>query len=507
MQVSKVYSCFNDGTGAVLSEIEVSVTPGIPTFSVLGLCDSSIREAQGRLQSALAVSGFKMPKGHVTVSISPAYMKKSGSGFDLPMALGILFASSQLPEPPGKRVYAEGELSLRGEIKATPGSVMRLVGIKDENFDIMMIPEEERTSASCAGFAGALVSDLAGVRSVFGIGGYSEEILTPDGLVQDDEDAVDISLLKGQEKAKRAVVLSAAGFHNILLVGSPGSGKTMAGRILKGLLPPLYPDEISEVYALTEAVEGEGTGPSRTRPFRYAGPAITVSGLMGSTVNLSPGELALANHGVLLADELCEYKTDVIETLRQPLEDREIRLTKNGRTFVYPAGFIFAGTANPCKCGQYLEPGRRCRCTPGARKRYMSKISGPLLDRIDIVSEMTSISGADMASICENRISDETVRVRDAVAECWERQHDRYKAFGKKLLNATVKVENPAEVMRISEKVVEYASNLSEKGFFSARGFTGVLRVARTIADLDGREDVGDRDVSEAAIYRTKLFE
>ena len=507
MQVSKVYSCFNDGTGAVLSEIEVSVTPGIPTFSVLGLCDSSIREAQGRLPSALAISGFKMPKGHVTVSISPAYMKKSGSGFDLPIALGILFASSQLPEPLGKRVYAEGELSLSGEIKATPGSVMRLVSIKDGNFDIRIIPEEERNSAACAGFTGALVTSLSGVRAVFGIEGYHEEILTLDGLVQEEDDAVDISLLKGQEKAKRAIVLSAAGFHNILLVGSPGSGKTMAGRMLKGLLPPLYPEEISEVYALTEAVEGEGTGPKQSRPFRYAGPSISVTGLLGSTVNLAPGELALANHGVLLADELCEYKTEVIEALRQPLEDREIRLTKSGKTFVYPANYIFAGTANPCKCGQYLEPGRRCRCTPGARKRYMSKLSGPLLDRIDIVSEMTSISGADMATICENRLSDETVRLRDVIAECWERQHDRYREIGNRLLNATVRAENPAEVMRIPQDVALYASELSEKGFFSARGFTGVLRVARTIADLDGREDVGKKDVSEAAIYRTKLFE
>ncbi|MBQ5423004.1 MAG: ATP-binding protein, partial [Clostridiales bacterium] len=165
------------------------------------------------------------------------------------------------------------------------------------------------------------------------------------------------------------------------------------------------------------------------------------------------------------------------------------------------------GTANPCKCGMYLEPGRKCRCTPGARKRYMSKLSGPLLDRIDIVSEMTSISGADMASICERTSHDESDRLRDVVAECWSRQHDRYKALGRRLLNATVRSENPAEVMRIPEKVVEFASDLSEKGFFSARGFTGVLRVARTIADLDLRDDVDEGDVSEAAIYRTKLFE
>ena len=506
MQVSKVYSCFNDGTGAVLSEIEVSVTPGIPTFSVLGLCDSSIREAQGRLHSALAVSGFKMPKGHVTVSISPAYMKKSGSGFDLPIALGILFASSQLPEPPGKRVYAEGELSLKGEIKATPGCVKRLVCMRQEGFDIKIIPEEEERSAAVAGYRGALVSSLSEARSVFGLKGYCERVLAF-ACGSQGEDPVDISLLKGQEKAKRAIILSAAGFHNILLVGSPGSGKTMAGRILTGLIPPLYPEEIPEVYALAEAVEGDGAEPTDTRPCRYAGPAISVSGLLGNSSNLAPGELALADHGVLLADELCEYKPEVLEALRQPLEDREIRLTKSGKTFVYPARFIFAGTANPCKCGLYLEPGRKCRCTPGARKRYMGKLSGPLLDRIDIVSEMTSISGADMASICENSISDETVRIRNAVAECWERQHERYRELGCRLLNATVRAENPAEAMRIPQKVAQYASELSEKGFFSARGFTGVLRVARTIADLDGREDVGERDVSEAAIYRTKLFE
>ena len=247
MLVSKVYSCFNDGTGAVLSEIEVSVTPGIPTFSVLGLCDSSIREAYGRLRSALAVAGFKMPKGHVTVSISPAYMKKSGSGFDLPIALGILFASSQIPEPAGKKIYAEGELTLSGEVKATPGCVRRLVCIRDEGLDIKIIPEEEERSAAVAGYKGALVSSLSEARAVFGIEGYTERSFSY-ACGSRDEDPVDISLLKGQEKAKRAVILSAAGFHNILLVGSPGSGKTMAGRILAGLMPPLYPEEIPEVY-------------------------------------------------------------------------------------------------------------------------------------------------------------------------------------------------------------------------------------------------------------------
>ena len=506
MLVSKVYSCFNDGTGAVLAEIEVSVTPGIPTFSVLGLCDSSIREAYGRLRSALAVAGFKMPKGHVTVSISPAYMKKSGSSFDLPIALGILFASSQIPEPAGKKIYAEGELTLSGEVKATPGCVKRLVCMMQEGFDIKIIPDEEERSAAVAGYRGTLVSSLTEAKSVFGIEGYTERSLAY-ACDREEDSTVDISLLKGQEKAKRAIILSAAGFHNILLVGSPGSGKTMAGRILTGLIPPLYPEEIPEVYALAEAIEGDAAEPTDTRPCRYAGPAISVSGLIGSANTLSPGELALADHGVLLADELCEYKPEVLESLRQPLEDREIRLTKNGKTFVYPARFIFAGTANPCKCGMYLEPGRKCRCTPGSRKRYMAKLSGPLLDRIDIISEMTSISGEDMASICDFKGGGESEQVRAQIAGCWAAQHERYKDLGKNLLNATVRTENPAEVMKIPEKVAQYASNLAERGFFSARGFTGILRVARTIADLDGRYEVTEGDISEAAIYRTKLFE
>ena len=506
MLVSKVYSCFNDGTGAVLAEIEVSVTPGIPTFSVLGLCDSSIREAYGRLRSALAVAGFKMPKGHVTVSISPAYMKKSGSSFDLPIALGILFASSQIPEPAGKKIYAEGELTLSGEVKATPGCVKRLVCMMQEGFDIKIIPDEEERSAAVAGYRGTLVSSLTEAKSVFGIEGYTERSLAY-ACDREEDSTVDISLLKGQEKAKRAIILSAAGFHNILLVGSPGSGKTMAGRILTGLIPPLYPEEIPEVYALAEAIEGDAAEPTDTRPCRYAGPAVSVSGLIGSASTLSPGELALADHGVLLADELCEYKPEVLESLRQPLEDREIRLTKNGKTFVYPARFIFAGTANPCKCGMYLEPGRKCRCTPGSRKRYMAKLSGPLLDRIDIISEMTSISGEDMASICDFKGGGESEQVRAQIAGCWAAQHERYKDLGKNLLNATVRTENPAEVMKIPEKVAQYASNLAERGFFSARGFTGILRVARTIADLDGRYEVTEGDISEAAIYRTKLFE
>ena len=540
-RVAKVYSCFNDGMQGVLSEIEVSVSPGIPTFSVIGLCDSSIRESQGRLRSALAGAGFRMPKGHVTVSISPAYLRKSGSGFDLAMAAAILFASGQLHDPGGMKVYAEGELTLTGAVKGTPGAALRLNRLRDEKMDIKLIPKEEVLSARCTGTSAQAVGCLEDLTRLFSVTGYVPLHYLLETLPEEDSEYIDISLLKGQEKTKRALIISASGFHNLLLLGSPGSGKTMAGRILTGILPPLARSEISAAYAVSEAVGVlPGAKLTGTRPCRYIGPQVTTSKLYGSSVKLTPGELTLANNGVLFADEILEYKSEVIESLRQPLEERVVRLTRNGRSYEFPANFIFVGTGNPCKCGMYYEPGHKCRCSPGVRQRYLNKLSGPFLERIDLFSEMHAISGSAMeemygaagrrtsghvlslglsgdsggsaAEISSEPLREheagfhlcakngESIRIRDEVAQCWQRQASRY---GEGIYNATVDAPDLGDIMRIPDDVLRYGSELSQKGFFSARGYSRILRVARTIADMGGRDDVTAADVAEAAVFRT----
>ena len=497
--VARIYSGFARGTDCVISELEVSVTPGIPTFSVIGLCDSSIRESHGRLVSAISSAGFKMPKGHVTINISPAYMRKSGSGFDLAMAMGILFASGQIRFDPESKVYAEGELSLDGSVKGTPGAAMRLNKARNSGFSYILIPEEERSSARCTSFEGQCVKDLEQACSVFGYSGYTPEHFELGNVLSSPAERIDISMLKGQEKTRRALILSAAGFHNMLLLGSPGSGKTMAAGILSGILPPLDSDETSEVYALYEALDGPAARISKERPVRCISPDITPGKLLGNTLSMTPGEMALANHGILFADEIMEYPSKVLDLMRKPLEDREIRLFKDGVNHVYPANLIFIGAGNPCRCGMYYEPGSRCKCTAGTRKRYLGKLSGPFLERIDIFSEMRSIGKEDMALMYADGKTAESPVIRERIADCWEMQKERYKAG---TFNSCFTSANLADSMRISKEVLEYCSELASKGLFSARGYQKILRLARTIADYDGRADVKKTDVAEAAVFR-----
>lgn len=497
--VARIYSGFTRGTECVISELEISVTPGIPTFSVIGLCDSSIRESHGRLISALGSAGFKMPKGHVTINISPAYMKKSGSGFDLAMALGILSASGQLKFPSEKRIYAEGELSLDGSVKGTPGAALRLNKARTSGFEFVLMPDDERDSARCTGTEGQCVKTLSDACSVFGFTGYRPERFDLGEVSAKQTERIDISMLKGQEKTKRAIVLSAAGFHNMLLLGSPGSGKTMAAGILSGILPPLDPDETGEVYALYEALDGPSAKITTERPVRVISPDITPGKLLGNSISMTPGEMALADHGVLFADEIMEFPSQVLDLMRKPLEEREVRLFHNGTVCTYSAGLIFVGAGNPCKCGLFYEPGSRCRCTAGSRRRYMNKLSGPFLERIDIFSEMRSLGKKDMALMYADEKNAQSPEIREKVALCWKLQRERY---GERTFNSCVKSPNIAETMRLSKEILDYCSELASKGLFSARGYQKTLRLARTIADYEGRDDVIKSDIAEAAMFR-----
>lgn len=499
--VARLYSCFAAGTDTTVNLIEVAISPGIPTFSVIGLCDSSIRESEGRLRSAFKSAGFAMPKGHITIGISPAYMRKTGSGFDLPMALGILFASGQLYLPPEAKIYAEGELTLGGELKGTPGAGIRLKSVRDMDFEYKIIPLSESCSAGIAGFSGQAITALSELSDIFDGNNYHEGLFCNNSH-NSPSNIIDISMLKGQEKAKRALLISAAGFHNILMMGSPGSGKTMAGKILSGILPPLNSDELADVYSLKELVEGESAELSVDRPVRIIGPNISVSKLLGDSVSVRPGELALANHGILFADELPLYNTSVIDFLRKPLEDRKVNLLRKGCRYSFDSNFIFLGTGNPCRCGLLYERNGRCRCTDVQIKKYQSKITGPFMERIDLFAEMRSIDADKLASIYDGSCESESIRYREEVERCWNIQHERY---GKDHLNATFPDENIMELLKVPSDVLSYASELSEKGFFSARGFTRLLRVARTIADLNGAADVSADDVSEAAQFRLRI--
>ena len=387
-----------------------------------------------------------------------------------------------------------------GDVKATPGSCIRLKTIRDMDFDYKIIPGSESSSAGIAGFTGQGINSLTELNAIFDGNEYNESSFEFETESTAD-DFLDISLLKGQEKTKRALLISAAGFHNIILLGSPGSGKTMAGKIMTGLLPKLSRNELSEVYSLYELVDGESSMITYYRPVRMIGPNTTVGKLLGNTQSVTPGEMALANRGILFADELPLYKTEVLDFLRIPLEERKVQIAKKGLLYSFDSDFIFLGTGNPCKCGQLYEKGSKCRCTVNEINRYLSKLNGPFMERIDIVSEMRSISGNDMASIYTDAPGMESLEYRDIVERCWHKEHERY---GGQYLNANFPDADIKDAMRIPNVVVKYASDLSEKGFFSARGFTRILRVARTIADIKDADDVTVEDVSEAAQFRKR---
>ncbi len=502
VKVVQVHTSFMDGMTPVKAKIEVSITPGLPTFDVIGLCDSSIRESRGRIQTALVSSGFNMPKGHITASISPSYVKKSGTGFDLPIAIGMLIASGQVPVSKDKRIFSSGEIELTGKVKGTPSAALRLRLI-DEEYDYVFIPADEEDGARCAGIEAMTVKSLEEVGDILNGSKYEPVLFDVRDVGGYYDDIPDFSSVKGQSKAVRALLIAAAGVHNILLLGSPGCGKTMAGKILAGILPPLKGPEIGDVYAVMEAA-GLKADPeselvlSDRRPFRYIYPGMSKGRILGIPSKLLPGEFALANHGVLFADEIFEYKREVLEALRVPLEDHVVRMSKDGRNFAFPASFVFVAAGNPCRCGMLYEEGRRCTCTPNVIRNYMSKLSGPIRDRIDLVAEMRSISGASLTESAikeDKRMNDE---LRSLVKGAWDMQKER---FNDTVFNGTC-CNVDADLFRASSDVVKYASEIAERSGFSARGFNRILRVGRTIADIDGRTDMTRNDVGEAGIYR-----
>ncbi|MBO4459131.1 MAG: ATP-binding protein [Clostridiales bacterium] len=502
VKFAKVYSSFVEGISTTISEIEVSVTPGIPTFDIIGLCDASIKESEGRIRSALISSGFYMPKGHITVGISPAYIKKSGTSFDLAIAAGILFASEQLLLPDCK-VYLEGELSLTGMVKPTPASAVRLCYLADTEPDIVIIPEGSVRAAECAGIKAMTVNKLTDLREIFLYGGYRPVEFKQDNFTVEVNRTIDLSELKGQQKAKKAMIIACAGYHTLLLLGSPGCGKTMAGRIIAGLEPPPDRDEAAEIYSVNELIAGGSSCDVISRPYRYIDQNVTAGSLIGNGRSVTPGELALANHGVLFADEITEFPRQVLEMLRQPLESRSVSLFANGRRYRFPANYVFVAAGNPCKCGYAFEGGGKCRCTPAARRKYLSRLSGPFLDRMDLICEMVSIDSPAKRSILEDQGGEpESPDAAEAVAIARLRQKERYKNFGRDIYNSNVITSSYADLMRVPKAVIDHLEDLSDKGMLSGRGYLGLIRVARTIADLDLRDDISIDDINESVMFR-----
>lgn len=494
-----IYGATLVGVEAIPVAVEVDVAGGLPSVAVVGLAEAAVREARVRVQAALQNSGHAFPAGRVTVNLAPAHLKKDGTGFDLPIALGVLSAQGVIPPGACARTLVFAELSLSGEVRPVRGALAAAEAARRAGLSrILVAPEDGGEAALVGGLEVRCVRHFRdAVRYLRDRQEDAAPLATPRSGSAERSEGADLADVRGQPFARRALEVAAAGGHNLLFVGGPGSGKTMLARRLPGILPPLSDDEAMEVTRIHSVAGLGGGGLLRTRPFRAPHHSTTPAGLIGGgSGHLRPGELSLAHRGVLFLDELPEFPRATLEVLRQPLESGEVSVVRASGSVRFPACAIVVAAMNPCPCGYLGVPGRRCVCPIREVQRYRRRVSGPLLDRIDLHVEVAPVK---LSALEDKACGEPSAAVRARVEAARARQAAR---LGEGRTNAQMTpAEARAHAAPDEEGRLLLAAAVEELGL-SARAYERTLKVARTIADLEGAERVRGHHVAEALAFR-----